>query len=460
MSSVLLMYNSDDTMAHLTAALAKKREQLGLGHSLEENSKTDKFTHMDRSISAPIMSRSRVIVISTMLFFAGSLGYGYVKYGHEPTSRVSSDRITISSVVTDLFQDFVPVTGTVVPENSVYMDALNGGQVTKVYVEVGDFVVAGQRLVELSNPTLQLEVIGREAQLAEQLNNLSVTKLSIEQRELTNKRDLIDINYRIEKLSRESERYRTLVGTGAITQVQFDDVETELNYQLALRDAVTESQRVNDLAQSTHINTLQSSVNMLNQNIGIVRENLKDLTLVAPIDGQVTSLEAENGETKSQGEPIIKIDQIDSFKISALIDEFYLSRVSIGQEADAEIDGQTHQFTVAKIYPEVHNRQFEVDLVSGTLPNTLRTGQSTRLRLTVGDSTQTLMIPNGAFYDDTGGLWVFVLNEDSNTASRREIQLGRRNSNNVEVVSGLLEGDRVITSSYSGFIEAEKLLLN
>ncbi len=447
-------------MGHLTAALAKKRGETGLPTTEDSASDSKMHMDMDRGVRPRLVTRSRLLIVATLALLTGSLSYSYAKFAKEPTSRIATDRIRISEVKSDLFQDFIPVTGTFVPENTVVLDAINGGQISQIYVEEGAFVVAGQRLIELSNPTLQLEVIGREAQLAEQINNLSVTQLSMEQNQLSNRRDLIEIDYRIERLGRELDRFTALLKAGAVTQAEFDETETELNYQVALRDAVAESQRVNDLAQSTHIETLQMSVTTLNQNIEIVRDNLDNLTLTAPIDGQITSLEAELGETKGEGEQLIKIDQIDSFKISALIDEFYLTRVQLGQFAIAEINGESYKFTITKIYPEVHNRQFEIDLVSESLPNTIRAGQSLRLRLEIGSPAQTLLVANGAFYDATGGTWVFAIDENNLTASRREVQLGRRNSDFIEIVSGLSEGDQVITSSYSSFGEAEKLLLN
>lgn len=415
---------------------------------------------MDRVVKAHVITRFRLGLLFVALSGLVILAYGYQRYALHPTLTVGSERLTISEVHPATFHDYIPVTGNVVPRNTVYIDAVEGGQVTEVHVEEGALVEAGQSLVTLKNTNLQLEVIGREAQLTEQINNLSMTQLSFEQNRLRNKRDLIDIDYRIENLERQLIRFRKLIDTGSVTQEQLEDLESEYIYQKNMRLAVAESQQVDEQFQSKQIDQLKGAIDSMNRNLVIARDNLDNLTLRAPISGQLTSLEADLGESKGRGQRIGQIDEVDLYKVSALVDEFYLSRVIVGQTATVEIDENDFDLTVTKVYPEVRNRQFEIDLLFNSAPDTIRRGQTMRLRLEIGDTAETLVVENGPFYDDTGGLWVFVVDEKNDLAERRNVQLGRRNPDNIEILGGLANGERVIISSYEHFGETERLILN
>jgi HlyD family secretion protein len=219
-----------------------------------------------------------------------------------------------------------------------------------------------------------------------------------------------------------------------------------------------EALRIDEQFRKTQIETTTTAEGAIRKNLEITRENLDNLVIVAPIAGQLTLLEANVGESKAAGQRIGQVDEVGAFKVNAFIDEFYISRVAIGQTATVDIDGKTYELTVSKVYPEVTNRQFEVDLLfSGSLPAAIRRGQTVRMRLEIGQPADTLVLANGAFFDDTGGQWVFVVDPSKDFAERRPVRFGRRNPEGIEVLGGLKQGEEVITSSYESFMTFDRI---
>jgi HlyD family secretion protein len=305
---------------------------------------------------------------------------------------------------------------------------------------------------------LQLEVIGREAQLTEQLNFLTSTSLNFEQSRLSRQRELLEIEYQLDLTRRHLAMRRPLVVTGGATQVDIDDLEAKVVYYEGLGKAVREAQEVDEEFQTTQMQSLREALDAMNSNLDIARQNLDDLTIIAPIYGQLTLLEANVGESKAPGVRIGQVDQINEFKVTALVDEFYLARVIIGQRATVEITGESYELKVSKVYPGVQNRQFEVDLeFLGESPVSIRRGQTLRMRLEIGQPADTLVLENGPFYDDTGGQWVFVLDEGGGFAQRRDVRLGRRNPEGIEVLAGLVEDEAVIVSTYSSLADFDRV---
>jgi HlyD family secretion protein len=373
---------------------------------------------------------------------------------------VGAERVTVSPVAYDTFREYIPVTGNVVPRTTVYLDAIEGGQITAVHVEEGAFVTAGQPLVTFKNTNLELQVIGAEAQLTEQLNSLSTTRQNLEQSKLRNQRELIEIEYQIDRLTRELARRQPLVATGGVTKGQIDDLEAELTRYRSLRSPVEQQVRLDEEFGANQLVRMSEALDAMNKSLAIARDNLGNLVIVAPIDGQLTSLEANAGESKARGQRVGQVDELDAFKVSAFVDEFYLSRVALGQLAEVEIDGKSYVLEVSKEYPGVRDRQFEIDLkFSGDAPP-IRRGQTVRMRLEIGQPADTLVLANGAFYDDTGGQWVFVVDESGDFATRRDVRFGRRNPEGVEVLEGLRDGERVITSSYDSFERFDRIQFN
>jgi HlyD family secretion protein len=375
---------------------------------------------------------------------------------------LEGQRIRTAEVTTGVYEDFIPLRASVAPEKTVYLDAIEGGRVEALHVEEGAFVEEGQPLIDLSNTTLQLDVIAREAEVSEQLNNLRNTQLAIEQNRLSLKGELIEIDYQITRLSRLVARHEELQGSQFISRNEYEDSRDELEYWKNRRVVTRESQAQDEVIRLAQIEQLNGSVQQLEKNLALARANLDNLSIRAPRSGHLTSLNAEIGESKARGERLGQIDDVDRFKAEALVNEFYLSRVRIGQQALLEVGGRSYPLEVSKIYPEVQASQFRIDLrfVDGTPPD-VRRGQTLQIRLVLGDTTErAVLLANGPFFNDTGGAWVFVLDADGKSAVRRNVELGRRNPGSIEVLSGLLPGDEVIISSYSNFIDIERLYID
>ena len=386
----------------------------------------------------------------------------YRSFDTSSTFTLDGQRIRIATVTEGQYEDYIPLRASVEPERTVYLDAVEGGRVEAVLVEEGALVEQGDPLIELSNTSLQLDVIAREAEISEQLNNLRNTELAIEQNRLKLKSDLIEIDYQIVRLTRLVDRYEALEGKQFLSKNEYEDSRDELEYWTERRTVTRESQAQDEKIRLAQIEQLQSSVSQLERNLKLARANLDNLTVRAPRAGQLTSLEAELGESKARGERLGQIDDVDRFKATALVNEFYLNRVRVGQRAELRVAGKPYGLEISKIYPEVEAAQFEVDLkFVDEAPRDIRRGQTLQLRLVLGDTSErAVLLPSGAFFNDTGGAWVFVLDEAGAVAYRREVQLGRRNPNMIEVEAGLLPGDRVVISSYSSFIEVDRLFID
>lgn len=416
-------------------------------------------SRMDRHVAGPRFTRQQTIAGGSIAVLVALAGYAYIEYGLTRALTIGAERLTLSAVESGLFNDFIPVTGRIEPRDTVFLDAVDGGQVAEVLVEEGAVVSAGQPLVRLNNTSLQLEVIAREAQISEQLNRLASTKLLFEQTRLSHARELIDVRFRIDQSAQQLARFNAVATTGAIRRSDIEDVELEISRLKRLEIELLAAQQVDSLLQAEQIQQLDQAVGSLNRNLHLARQTLDDLVIKAPLAGQLTSLDANLGESKQRGQRIGQIDQLGSYKVAAWIDEHYLSRIAAGQQASAEIAGEKFQLELFKVYPEVRERQFRVDLgFSGQPPGSIRRGQTLQLRLGLGVESESLIVANGPFYDDTGGQWAFVLTS-SGKAERRNLQLGRRNVESIEILAGLKAGDRVVTSAYGGFMEMDELRL-
>lgn len=377
------------------------------------------------------------------------------------TFRVNESRIVISTVSEGTFEDFIPVRGRVTPLKTLFLDAIEGGRVERILVEDGTMLKKGDLIVELSNSNLQVSFTANETRVTEQLNNMRSQELQLEQNRLGHKRNLVDFNYQIRLLTRRAERERELVKTNAIPMRQLEDTEDELRYNINRRDLTLESQETDARLQESQLTFLREAAVRLEESLVVARKNLDALNVRAPVNGKLSGFNVEIGENIPRGNRLGQIDDPDNYKLTANIDEFYLGRVDIGQEAVFERGTTNYRMTIAKIYPQVTNGQFEVDLVfADKQPDDIRRGQTLQTKLTLGDATSAALIPNGAFYQDTGGNWVFVVTDDGSQAVKRTVRLGRRNSRFIEVLEGLEIGERVVTSPYSSFVEMDRLRLS
>jgi HlyD family secretion protein len=415
---------------------------------------------MDRKIEKKKLPLKNLAIGGGIALLVAVLGIYLVDQGSGRSLVIDNNRIVISPVTRGLFEDFIPIRGRVTPKKTVYLDMIEGGQVDQKLIEDGAMVKAGDLIVVLNNTSLQLDVTRNEAMVTEQLNNMRTIELQLEQNRLGHKRNVVEINYQIKRLNRKVDRLSDLDVAGVVIKSQLEDAEDELQY-FKNRLAVTlESQSTDARLQETQLAFLQQSGGQLEKSLVLARKNLDALNVRAPVDGKLSGLDVEVGQSIQRGGRLGQIDDPNSFKLRVSIDEFYLSRVDVDQAAHFDKGGSRYDLTISKIYPQVNNGQFEVDLLfDGEEPRGIRRGQTIQAKLTLGDSNTAMLIPNGAFFQDTGGNWMFVVSDDGGEAVRRSVKLGRRNSRNIEVLDGLEVGEEVVTSPYSSFKEMDRLRL-
>ena len=371
---------------------------------------------------------------------------------------VSRDRLSIATVRSGVFEDFLPVRARVTPLVTVYLDAVEGGRVEKKLVEDGAQVTQGQLLAILSNAELQLSTLEKQAEVEQQLNNMRSQELALTQTRNSNLRDLNQAETDLAKARRQYDLYKPLSDRGFVSRKSLNDTKDDLDYQQQRLQILKQSIAQTEALQTSQLTQLRAAASSLNSSMGIAHDNLSQLAVRAPVTGELSGFDIQLGQSLQQGERIGQVDSAGANKLQADVDEFYLGRVAIGQTATADIDGKTYRLKVAKVYPQVRNGQFQIDLVfNGPAPASVQRGQTIQAKLTLGDSSKATLIPNGAFFNDTGGNWVFVVDRSGNGATRRQVQLGRRNADSIEVLGGLSPGERVVTSSYNGLVDKSHL---
>ena len=416
---------------------------------------------MDRKIEKKKWPPKRIAKFSIVGLFFIVVVYNFLLGDSSTKLNVDNEKITISTVKKGLFQEFIPVTGSVIPIKTVYLDAVEGGRVEKIFVEAGNMVNEGDKILKLENTDMLLDIMFREAELFQQSNNLRNTRLAMEQNRLSLKTQLVELDYQLQRLKRQYERNKALLNKNLISQQEFEQINDEYNYRLKSKDLAIESFKQDSLFRKTQIEQLEASLQRMQSNLKVVKQKYDNLTIRAPITGHLTSLSAEFvGEIKSPGERLGQIDVLEGFKVRTGIDEHYLARINIDQFGEFDFAGKTYKLISKKVYPEIIEGRFNVDLeFVDEEPVGIRRGQTLHIRLELGDLSEAVLLSRGGFYQKTGGQWVYVVDPSDNYAIKRSIRLGRQNPQVFEVLDGLDPGERVITSTYDNFGEFDKLIL-
>jgi HlyD family secretion protein len=422
-----------------------------------ERSETVSGGAMDRVVERKRLDR-RILIAGAAATVLGLILLFWLFAPRADSVSVARDRLSISEVREGTFDDFLPLRARVTPLVTVYLDAVEGGQVQKKLVDDGAQVTQGQLLAVLSNAELQLSTLEKETEVEQQLNNMRSQELALANTRSSDLRDLNQAETDLAKAKRQYELYKPLAEKGFVAAKTFNDARDDYEYQSKRLQILKQSTAENEGIQSNQLSQLRAAASSLNSSLGIARGSLGQLNIRAPVTGQLSGFEIQLGQSLQQGERIGQIDSAGGDKLQADVDEYYLGRVAVGQTATADIEGKTYRLKVSKVYPQVRDGQFQIDLqFDGPEPPTMQRGQTVQAKLTLGDPSKALLIPNGAFFNDTGGNWAFVVDSGGNSATKRQVQLGRRNSDFIEVLSGLRPGEKVVTSSYSGLTDKNHL---
>jgi HlyD family secretion protein len=380
------------------------------------------------------------------------------KGGDSKTQYVSANTLTSAAVHSGHFADKLRLRGTINPQSTVYLDAVAGGRVEEKLVVRGQFVEKGQPLIRLSNVSLQLDVMSREAQVTEQLNFLRNTQMTMTTNRLNLRRDLLEIDLKISHLNRKIKQVKPLVNQGLLPTDNQQSLEVDLKYFQQRKTLTTQRQDQEDKIRQVQVLQLEESAKMLQENLVFARTNLDDLLVRAPVSGYLSELNVELGESKDRGARLGQVDIPKRFKLVANLDEYYLSHIALGMSAQITLNGQIIDIVIEKIDSRVRQSQFRVELNLPHNLENLKSGQSLELDLILSQGVDnSLLLKRGSFVNNTGGNWAFVLNKEGTKAQRRLITLGKKNKNYYQVLSGLEVGDVVITSNYNAFDKADSI---
>lgn len=374
------------------------------------------------------------------------------------TFKVEADKLSIETITDGIFHDYITVPGNVEPIATIFLDAREGGRVDEKIIEEGEMITKGDVILRLSNPDLNLSILNSEAQLAEKSNFLRNTMVVMEQEKLQIKRELLNVEFDIKRKKRTYLQNKSLFADKLISQEEY--LLAEENYQLAERSFTLymERQKQDSIYRSIQVKQMEDNLHNMDLNLMLIRQRRDNLNVVAPVDGQLTVLDVEIGQSVPKGGRIGQVHILTSYKVVAEIDEHYIDKVKVGLSAILERQGQEFELKIRKVLPEVINGRFSVEMIFiDNTPDNMRTGQTYYTRLQLSNPEKSTLLPRGSFFQKTGGQWIFVLSEDGKYAEKRVIKIGRQNPKYYELLEGLNPGEKVIVSGYESFGDNERL---
>jgi HlyD family secretion protein len=415
---------------------------------------------MDKQIQQPKyhkLTKASIALLSVCILVVCAWGLS-AKRGEGKVQHILANTLTSAEVFAGDFTDKLRLRGSVSPQSTIYLDAIAGGRIEDKLVEQGQYVVAGQPLIRLSNVSLQLDVMSREAQVTEQLNFLRNTQMAMTTNRLNLRRDLLEIELKIAHLKRKIKQFSPLVAQGVLAKDKLESLELDLIYYQQRQTLTSQRQQQEEAIRKVQVEQLEESAKMLQKNLLFARGNLDNLLIKAPVSGYLSELNVELGESKSRGARLGQIDIPKKFKLMVNVDEYYLNQITLAMHAQLFINGETLDIEVTKIDSRVRQAQFRIELMLPASIENIKRGQSLELDLMLSKGMKnSLLVKRGAFVNSTGGNWAFVLNNDGTTAERRLIKLGKKNQNYLQILEGLVAGERVITSNYNAFNQADTI---
>jgi HlyD family secretion protein len=375
------------------------------------------------------------------------------------TYKVEKDKLIIETVIFDQFNDYITVPGTVEPISTIFLDAQEGGRVEEILIEEGSMVKKGDIILRLTNPDLYLNILDSEAQLAEKENFLRNTQVTMEQERISIKRELLNLKYDIERKTRTYQQNAELIKDNLISREEFIRSKEDLDMALSSQELFIERQKADSLFRSVQVETIKANLDNMRKNLELVRQRVENLNVRATVDGQLGLLVPEIGQSISRGANMGQINVLTSYKVTSQIDEHYIDRVRTQLTATLDRQGNEFDLVVRRVYPEVRNGTFKIDMVFiDSMPDNIRAGQTYYTSLQLGQPKESVLVPIGGFFQETGGQWIFVLDPSESFAVKRNISIGRKNPKYYEVLEGLQPGEKVIISGYESFGKNERLV--
>ncbi len=415
---------------------------------------------MDRVIEKKFWNGKRIMIIGgTVALVALLVASVYFSSGKSKLN-VETDRITISEIKQGPFQEFIPVDGIVLPVTTIYLDATEGGRVEEKYVEDGTVMKKDQPILRLSNTDLELSLANQETAVFNVLTQMQNTKNIAEQNSMNRQTQMADVDNALKEAERVYKVNKKLYDEKVIGRQEYESSLNLYTYQVAKRKLSEDILKQDGSSMKLQVGQAKESYEKMQNTLALMRKKVGDLIVRAPIDGQLTSLDAEIGQNKNKGERLGQIDVLSGFKARVNVDEHYISRIFIGLGGECLLAGKTYKLTIKKVFTQVTGGRFQVDMeFNDSIPTGIRRGQTLQIRLALSDERNALLVSKGGFYQQTGGNWIFKVNENGTMAYKVDIQLGSQNPDYYEVLQGLKAGDKVITSSYENYGNIQELVL-
>lgn len=415
---------------------------------------------MDIPLKKKRFTPAKIAMIIGGIALLALIAFVLISSGGNSKLNVQKERISISTAQQGIFQENVPVNGIVLPITTIYLDALEGGRVEEKYVEDGAIMEAGDPILRLSNTDLELSLINQETQVYNLLTQMQISQNAARQNSINRLNQATDVENSLIEAERVYNLNKKLYEKKAIGRQELLESENNFNYQKQRMELAEQVLKQDSIATQQEIKQAQNSYSRTQSALELMRKKVGDLVVRAPVDGQLTSLDAEIGQSKSKGERLGQIDVLSGFKVRVDIDEHYISRIYNGQTGTFSFDGKEYTLTIKKVYTQVNNGRFQVDMhFDGDIPEGIRRGQTLQIRLALSQEKEALLIPKGGFFQQTGGNWIFKVSDDGSSAYRTDIRLGSQNTEYYEVLDGLQPGDKVITSSYDNYGDIQELVL-
>ncbi|RIA11082.1 HlyD family secretion protein [Flavobacteriaceae bacterium MAR_2010_72] len=415
---------------------------------------------MDIPIEKKRFTKSKLIMIGLGVLILFLIVYVFIFSSGNSKLNVERERLSINTAQTGVFQENIPVNGIVMPITTIYLDAVEGGRVEEKYVEDGAIMKKGDPILRLSNTDLELSLVNQETSVYNLLTQMQISQNAARQNTINKLNQFTDVESSLIEAERIYNLNKRLFDKDAIGRQELIKSQNDYNYQKERMQLAKQILQQDSVATKQEQNQIQSSYQRTQNALELMRRKVADLVVKAPVDGQLTSLDAEIGQSKNKGERLGQIDVLSGFKVRVDIDEHYISRIYAGQRGSFSFNNKQYFLVIKKVFTQVSNGRFQVDMeFESEVPEGIRRGQTLQIRVALSEEKQALLIPKGGFFQQTGGNWIFKVSEDGSYAYKIDISLGSQNTEYYEVLNGLQQGDKVITSGYDNYGDVQELIL-